>query len=128
MVVIGAAQRDGVITEIENRDLIQLALALGISESVVPEITEISKPTKLDGMRVCFTGSGSIGGQPMERRDLEALAAARGLQPVASVTKKGCDLVIAADPSSSSGKAKKAREWGIPVITYEDFVTQTQNS
>ena len=36
----------------------------------------------------CLTDSGSIGGQPMERRDLEALAAARGLRPVASVTKK----------------------------------------
>jgi len=127
MVVIGAAQRDGVITEGENRDLIELAACLGINESVVPKITEIAKPTKLDGMRVCFTGSGSIGGQPMERRDLEALAAARGLQPVASVTKKGCDLVIAADPSSASGKAKKARDWGIPVISIEDFLTQTAN-
>jgi len=128
MVVIGAAQRDGVITEGENRDLIELAACLGINESVVPKITEIAKPTKLDGMRVCFTGSGSIGGQPMERRDLEALAAVRGLQPVGSVTQKGCDLVIAADPSSASGKAKKARDWGIPVISIEDFLTQTAKS
>ena len=128
MVVIGAAQRDGVITETENSDLIALAASLGISESVIPEITEIVKPTSLDGMRVCFTGSGSIKGQPMERKDLEALAAARGLQPVASVTKKGCDLVIAADPASASGKAKKARDWGIPVISIEEFLAQTRGS
>ncbi|MDB9920722.1 hypothetical protein OAD85_03030 [Actinomycetota bacterium] len=76
----------------------------------------------------CLTDSGSVGGQPMKRRDLEALAAARGLQPVASVTKKGCDLVIAADPASASGKAKKARDWGIPVISIEDFLSQTANS
>ncbi len=49
------------------------------------------------------------------------LAASYGLQAVESVTRKGCDLVIAADLASMSGKAKKARDWGIPVMSVQDF-------
>jgi len=31
--------------------------------------------------------------------------------------------LVAADESTMSGKAKKAKEWGIPVISVEKFVT-----
>ena len=58
----------------------------------------------------------------MEREKLEALAAAFGMQPVSSVSKKGCDVLIAADTSSLSGKAQKARGWGIPVVGVEEFM------
>jgi DNA polymerase-3 subunit epsilon len=125
--VIAAAQRDNIITKTEHAHIHALATTLGIHTDVVPEITETHTPTTLDGMRVCFTGSANIGGQAIERRDLEAIAAVRGLQPVASVTKKGCDLVVAADPASTSGKAKKARDYGIAVISVADFLTQTNS-
>ena len=62
-------------------------------------------------------------GKKFDRTDLEAWAAQAGLQPVSSVTKKGCDLLVAADPSSMSGKAKKARDYGKPIMSIEDFVT-----
>jgi DNA polymerase-3 subunit epsilon len=45
-----------------------------------------------------------------------------GLHPVNDVTKKGCDVLVAADESSMSGKAKKAKDWGIPVISVEKFI------
>lgn len=125
---IAGAQRDHVITPAERDMLTQLATTLGVDQVTLPEITEQVTATTLDGLRVCFTGSATIGGRPMERRDLEALAAVRGLQPVSSVTKKGCDLVVAADASSTSGKAKKAREWGIPVISVEEFLDRSQST
>jgi ABC-type sugar transport system substrate-binding protein len=32
-------------------------------------------------------------------------------------------VLVAADESSMSGKAKKAKGWGIPVISVEKFIT-----
>ena len=49
------------------------------------------------------------------------------LIPVESVTRAACDLVVAADPSSSSGKARKARDYAIPVISVDDFVALTKS-
>jgi DNA polymerase-3 subunit epsilon len=44
-----------------------------------------------------------------------------GLIPTQSVTKKNCDVLVAQDKASMSGKAKKARDFGIPVISVDDF-------
>ena len=46
-----------------------------------------------------------------------------GLHPVSDVTKKGCDVLVAADESSMSKKSKKAKGWGIPIISVEKFIT-----
>jgi NAD-dependent DNA ligase len=67
-------------------------------------------------------------GNAISRTDLEELAAQCGLQPVRSVTKKGCDLLVASDPASSSGKAAKARKWGIPVMAVDEFVSHLNGS
>ena len=48
------------------------------------------------------------------------------MQPVASVTKKGCDLLVASDLSSQSGKAHKARRYGIPVMDVIAFLDQIE--
>ncbi len=45
-------------------------------------------------------------------RELEA----GGFVPCDAVTKK-VKLVVAADPDSLSGKARKARDYGIPVVS-----------
>ena len=49
------------------------------------------------------------------KRELTAVAEARGLVVWPNV-KKGVAAVIAQDPGSGSGKARKAREYGIPVV------------
>ena len=66
-----------------------------------------------------------VKGQPIFRRVLERHAACAGLQPVGSVTKKGCALLVAADPSTQSGKARRARRYGIPLMAVADFLEQT---
>ena len=116
--IVAAAQRDGQITEAENKLMVVVADALGVETVSIPEVTDASGDAKIhEGMRVCFTGNAAV-----SRNDLEAIAAAAGLQPVSSVTKKGCDLLVAADSSSMSGKVKKARDYGIPVISVEEFL------
>ena len=123
--IISAAQRDGVITEAEHSMIGAIATALGVDTVEIPEVTERSESGPLSpGMRVCFTGEAIVNGQKIDRTDLETQATQVGLQPVSSVTKKGCDLVVAADPSSMSGKAKKAREYDKPVMSIADFVEQ----
>jgi len=123
--IISAAQRDGVITEAEHSMIGVIATALGVDTVEIPEVTERSESGPLSPeMRVCFTGEAIVDGQKIDRTDLETQATQVGLQPVSSVTKKGCDLVVAADPSSMSGKAKKAREYDKPVMSIADFVEQ----
>ena len=99
-----------------------VANALGVDAGMVPDITELATLTSLDGQRICFTGQAIVDGRLIDRASLEALAARHGVQPVASVSRKGCDALVAADPSSASGKAQKARGLGIPIISIEEFL------
>ena len=66
------------------------------------------------GDRVVFTGD-----MVRDRSEWEALARRRGLEP-GGVTKK-TKVVVASDPNSLSGKAGKARSYGIPIITETAF-------
>lgn len=121
--LIAAAKRDGVITASE-RDLIgRVAAALGIGEDSIPPVDVPVTPSSIDGARICFTGQAIYGGAQLDRDKLEAIAAENGLQAVSGVSKKNCDLVVAADPASTSGKAQKARQYGIPIMSIEDFMT-----
>ena len=123
---IQAALRDGVIT-LQEREMIELvanALHLPIVIPDSPQLIQVNEDSLTVGKRVCFTGEAfGFSGSTIQRSDLEALAAKVGLHPVKDVTKKGCDILVAADEATMSGKAKKAKEWGIPVISVEKFVT-----
>ena len=123
---IQAALRDGVIT-IQEREMIELvgkALNLPVVIPDAPQPIQANEDTLSVGKRVCFTGEASgFSGTTINRGELEALAAKVGLHPVRDVTKKGCDILVAADASTMSGKAKRAKEWGIPVISVEKFIT-----
>ena len=71
---------------------------------------------KLSGKSFCFTGA-----MEYKRKDLQAMVTAQGGTNLDSVTKNLAYLVIS-DPNSTSGKAKKARELGITLISPEQFL------
>lgn len=119
--LVAAAQRDGVVSKAESDLISSVAAALKLDTPEFSEPSVPTAPTSLIGLRVCFTGKVVLEGRSWDRGDLEALAAANGLQPVASVTKT-CDLVVAADPATTSGKAQKARQRGLPVMSAEEFL------
>ncbi len=124
--LIAGAMKDGIITKEEHQLMWTIARALGIAEISIPEVSDLPEaPSSIAaGSRICFTGTATdADGNKIGRSKLEAAASAAGLQPVRSVTKKSCDLVVAADPASSSGKASKARSYGIPVMSVLDFCT-----
>ena len=123
---IQAALRDGVITRQEREmiDLVGKALRLPVVIPELPQLIQANEDNLSVGKRVCFTGEAfGLSGNTIQRADLESLAAKVGLHPVKGVTKKGCDILVAADEATMSGKAKKAKDWGIPVISVEKFVT-----
>ena len=123
---IQAALRDGVITTKEKDmiDLVGKALGLAVKIPDTPQPIKANVENLGVGKKVCFTGEAvGLSGESISRNDLEALASKVGLYPVRDVTKKGCDILVAADETSMSGKAKKAKDWGIPVISVEKFVS-----
>ena len=125
---VAASKRDGIISELEHAALERLATLLEVPMHRVPPADELPGITAITpGMRVCFTGTVvDDRGNEWARSRLEATAVAAKLIPVESVTRSACDLVVAADPSSSSGKARKARDYAIPVISVDDFVALTK--
>jgi DNA polymerase-3 subunit epsilon len=126
-----AVERDGTIVAAERSLLERVAKALGVTDAGIP--AESPKPTATaaafrPGMRICFTGAATDrAGRPIDRMRLESLAARIGCQPVDAVSKKGCDLLVAADPASLSGKAEKARQYGIPLMGVADFLAKADH-
>lgn len=79
-------------------------------------IKQESAVGSLTGKSFCFTGA-----MEYKRKDLQAMVTAHGGTNLDSVTKNLAYLVIA-DPNSTSGKAKKARELSITLISPEQFL------
>lgn len=74
-------------------------------------------------VRVCFTGTAvDTRGRFLDRPDLEDLAERNGLRAVGNVTKTRCDVLVAADLATQSGKARRAAEWGKPVYSVAEFL------
>lgn len=119
-----AAWEDGAVTEEETDELVAVAHMLGLPSRLVPIALERAEhATTCDdandfrlqvGDQVVFTGELS-----MSRDEWISLAQQAGLRH--GGVNKGTRLVVAADPDSQSGKAAKARSYGIPVITEAAF-------
>jgi DNA polymerase-3 subunit epsilon len=128
-----AALADGVVPDAERRDLRVVAKLLGQDRSDLdatlrdaqcelatapaspPE--QRSVPTALGGKRVCFTGEHqcTLNGKPISREMASALATSAGLDVVDNVSRK-LDFLVLADPESQSGKARKARAYGVRIL------------
>ena len=116
---------DGIVTQDEEQLAAQIAEALALGPTDIRATHRTADRVDLKaGMNVCFTGTAVISGAPANRELLEKIATLAGMTPMRTVTKK-CDVLVAADPLSQSGKARTARERGIPIISIEDFMDAT---
>jgi len=123
--VADLACEDAIFSADEQAAIIQLASLLGLQDLEVEalladaasRVTTASTQVELrPGDMVVLTG------MSMDRkRELTAIAQSRGLVVWPGV-KKGVRAVVAQDPASQSGKASKARQYGIPVVG-EDVLT-----
>lgn len=110
------ALADGVVTADERADLEKVASLLGLAAKDVDAALVAGTPRRQSheftlqaGDWICLTGS-----MQRARSDWEALATAKGLK-VGGLTKR-TRVLVAADPDSQSGKAAKARAYGIPIV------------
>lgn len=121
------ATADGMVTCDERADLVSVASLLGLPASAVDQAIDSALRQENDsgtvgrfalrpGDRVVFTGEA----RGMSRSDLECQARALGLCVGSSVS-RDTSLVVAADPDSLSGKARKARSLGIPIVDYPTY-------
>jgi DNA polymerase-3 subunit epsilon len=127
-----AAWADGIISEAEHADLGEVARLLGLPASAVDAelaaarglASQVTVPVNGRALHVgdsvCITGSTST-----PRDELEARTTSAGLRVASAVSRK-TRLVVAADPDSESGKARRARELGVPLVAESVFVAMLQ--
>lgn len=121
-----AAWEDGVVTDTERRDLLEVATLLGLtSADVTCALTAAEgcrQPSEWGRFRLAFGDTVAFTGQMHGPRDeWERKAAAVGLTVTSGGVTKRTRLLVAADPDSLSGKAGKARQYGIPIVTEHAF-------
>ena len=114
------ALADGVLTPAERLDLAGVAALVGLPPTAVDKALADAARTAAGADRqfwqlrrgdlVVFTGT-----MEPAREQWQAEAEAAGLV-VGEAVNKRTQLLVAADPDSMSGKAKKARQYGIPVV------------
>ena len=113
--LIVQAWADGVVTEQERRWLIRIAGELNIERNRVEDLVTSARKLELrPGDRVTFTGA-----MATPREVWEARARAAGLD-VGGVIKASV-VLVASDVNTQSGKAKKARALGIPIVDEVTF-------
>lgn len=114
------AWADGVVTATERTRLHDIAVHLAVDPDAVDELLadpvhgEAEDAGLRPGDRVAFTGALTLGRDTWELR-----ARAAGLE-VGAVT-RSTTLLVAANPDTMSGKARKARDHGIPIVDETTF-------
>lgn len=108
------AWADGVLTKEEAQLIRAAAASLGVDEAELEAI--LAEPEDVPGIRLTPGGRIVFTGElELPRAVWEEKVISLGYT-VGGVTKKTC-AVVAADPHSRSGKAKKARQYGVPIIS-----------
>lgn len=131
--LVQQAWADGVVTDEETEDLLIAGGLLGVAGAELHEwISTGAHSTRAandcgcagpvgafalePGDKVVFTGEAPGTSREELTRDAEAL----GLKVTSSVSRR-TKVVVSADPDSISGKARKARECGVPVIGFAAY-------
>ncbi|GIK15635.1 MAG: hypothetical protein BroJett003_05990 [Planctomycetota bacterium] len=135
--LVSTALEDQVLSEFELRDLEAVSRLLSVSDDVMQSMIEAARSQRpksqseavasatadnLQGRLICFTGdlTACLGGKPIDREFAERTASDRGMIIKTGVSRK-LDFLVAADPDSNSGKARKAREYGTRIISEAQF-------
>lgn len=124
----GIAWEDGILTSAEIADLAIVASLLSIEpQQVTAALAARPAVPAASAERAAATGPHTLlpgtvlvltGEMRMPREEWHTVLVSRGHVPKPAVT-KAVALVVAADPDSLSGKARKARDYGIPVVGEE---------
>jgi DNA ligase (NAD+) len=107
----------------KNYHLIGRLLANGVR--IKAKRKAAAKGNALGGKSFCFTGDikelNPDTGKPWDRDEAWALVEENGGVVKSGVSKK-LDVLVMADPGSASSKARKAREYGVEMISAAEFL------
>lgn len=128
------ANSDFVITEDEKLELEIIGKLLSIDKELAQNLlqkvtSEGQKPKLLNenfsGKSVCFSGdiNVEINGKIYTRNEIEWIAEEKNMILKSGVSKQ-LDLLVVADTQTQSGKAKKAREYDIRILSGNDFLNK----
>lgn len=120
--LIDEAVDDDLVTPDEYQTLIRAASALDVDQKVVetrirPYRESATAVQLTDGMTVVFTGDHPT----LDKSEIAEHATSIGLSVQKGVS-RATQLLAAIDPASTSGKATKARRYGIPVVAVADVL------
>lgn len=136
--LLSVAWADEIITDAEQRDLEDVRRLLGIYfsefEQLLQEVKHERTTThagqgrgvaglpEINDKSICFTGMlrSRINGEVVSRATAERVAMEHGMVVRKGVVKK-LDYLVVADPESMSGKANKAREYGVRILAEPVF-------
>lgn len=119
--LVQVAWEDGVLTTTERADIVTVGALLqidaGAVEGAMVEPTGLKRGEEFPAFAALEPGDLVVltGEMQRKREDWEEDLRNHGLTPWGAVTRK-VRLVVAADPDSISGKARKARDYGIPIV------------
>jgi DNA polymerase-3 subunit epsilon len=121
--LIDAAMADHVVTDDELDVLLRVATCLDVDTGTVERRTRPALATAVTitiepNLNVVFTGD-----DPGRPRDELARHAERLGMTVGQNVTKSTDLLVAYETASSSGKAGKARSYGVPIVDTAQFAT-----
>jgi DNA polymerase-3 subunit epsilon len=135
-----AAWADQVVTREERRDIDAVAVLLGLDPERAQALLQEERSARTDARpvsgRAVTTGGLTLrpgdkvvltGAMSRERDDIVAQATAAGVRVTTGVSKQ-TTMLVAADPDSLSGKAKKARQLAVPVVSEAAFLAVLDNT
>ena len=104
-------------------DVISESVKAGMNKfaNILPQYSQMFKfqnevENSEEGDTICFTGK-----MEHTRSEMENIARERGYVPVHHVDRK-LNVLVCADPNSGSSKLQKAKEYGIRIVSVEDFL------
>lgn len=130
--LVAAAWSDGILAEDEIADLAAVISLLGLPPEKIEEAklrplapaSDETTPAPQANHQIAPASMVVLtGDMSRPRSEIEAELSSAGFIPHRAITKKVA-LLVAADPDSLSGKARKARDYGIPVVG-EDYLWNT---
>lgn len=124
--IVTIGWEDGILTQEELTDIIAVGGLLGIDSDRITAATALREPQVVARQHAAGLSTATYSLEPGDRivltgemnrtrEEWMAELTRLGFEPWPAVTKK-VKLLVAADPDSLSGKARKARDYGITIV------------
>lgn len=115
-----AAQRGGVTIQ-EAKILTEYAQLLEVEVEV--SVTEKGSYIPEPGSLISHTGDSFLSSRVLSKAEIQALVESRGYRFTDEFRKSdNPSLLLVAADGHESGKTRKAEQWGVPMMTVEDFL------